>query len=367
MAALDDTARLMPDIIYLAWGRPQRPRANLIQTLHTVEALMAQGASIRLYVPPLPRHFDRSAFLSDMGVRRPIDLRGTATLHRQWGGWPFVLLHRALLRGAGCVYTRVPQLSRVLARSGVPHFVEIHDVETLRRRGLEERLVASCRRGEVRGVVTISEAARNALLSDGVPADRLHVAPSGVDLDAFSAVAPLRPEQLAAPRAIYVGRISHDRGLLQLERIAARGCEVRLVGPRDDEPDPAVTSLRTTPAVPHAKVPDCYAAAEIALMPYQSGLQHAASISPIKLFEAMAAGRLVLASDLAPIREIVTDGVDGLLLPPTDPDAWIRAIAWVRAHPRDALAIAQAGRQRAAQFSWRARAERLLTIMEIGR
>lgn len=357
----------MPDIIYLAWGRPQRPRANLIQTVHTVAALTASGAATRLYVPSLPRGFDVPAFLRAMGVNGPVDLRGAASLHRRWRGWPFAWLHRVELRRAACVYTRVPELSLVLARSGIPHFVEVHDTDTLRRRGMQARLVAECRKGSIRGVVTISEAARNALLAAGAPAERLHVAPSGVDVEAFAAVPPLGPERLAAPRAVYVGRVSHDRGLRQLERIAAAGCPVRLVGMRDDEPDATLPHLSVRPPVPHALVPAAYAEAEIALMPYQDDLRHAASISPIKLFEALAAGRLVVVSDLPPIREIVTHGVDALLLPPDDTEAWTRAIDWVRSHPAEALAIAEAGRRRAARFSWRARAERLLAITGIRR
>src|SRR5574338_1112600 len=99
MTPLSAPPGTMPlDILYLAWGRPQRPRANLIQTLHTVEALAAAGADARLYLPPLPKGFDMAGFLAGMGIRHPIDLRGSAALHRQWGGWPFMLLHRGELR-----------------------------------------------------------------------------------------------------------------------------------------------------------------------------------------------------------------------------------------------------------------------------
>ena len=57
--------------------------------------------------------------------------------------------------------------------------------------------------------------------------------------------------------------------------------------------------LEHHPPVPHTEGADWHAGAEIALMPYQPALQHAASFSPIKSFEAMAAGRRVIASDLA--------------------------------------------------------------------
>lgn len=355
----------MPTVLYLAWGRPQRPQANLIQTLHTVEALTGLGIATRLYLPPLPRGFDLPGFLRAMGLRQAIDLRGAWSLHRRWGGWPFAMLHHAGLKGAGAVYTRVPELSLVLTRTGVAHFLEVHDTETLRARGQLSAAVAACRSGPILGLVAISGAGRDALVTAGAPANRVHVLPSGVDLDAFAAVPPLRLEELANPRSLYVGRISRDRGLRLLERVAAAGFPVRLIGPRDDEPARGLANLEVAARVAHGDVPTCYAGAALALMPYQPDLRHAASISPIKLFEAMAAGRLVIASDLPPLRELVTPGVNGLLVPPEAPEAWLAAVRWVQENPGAALALAQAGRRQAAQFSWQARAERLCRLMGI--
>lgn len=355
----------MSTILYLAWGRPQRPQANLIQTLHTVEALTRLGVATRLYLPPLKRGFDLPGFLRAMGLRQAIDLRGAQSLHRRWGGWPFAMLHHAELKGADAVYTRVPELALVLARTGVPHFLEVHDTETLAARGHLSPTVAACRSGLILGLVAISGAGRDALVTTGAPASRVHVLPSGVDLDAFAAVPPLRREELADPRALYVGRISRDRGLGLLEQVAAAGCPVRLVGLRDDEVARGIADLEVAARVPHVEVPACYAGAALALMPYQPDLRHASSISPIKLFEAMAAGRLVIASDLPPLRELVTPGVNGLLVPPDAPEAWLAAVRWVRANPEAALAMAEAGRRHAADFSWQVRAERLRSLMDI--
>lgn len=348
--------------VYLAWGRPQRPRANLIQTLHTVEALAALGAAVRLYLPPVPAGFDTGGFLAGMGIRRPIELCPVASLHRRWGGWPFALLHLGELRRAGVVYTRVPELSRVLARLGIRHWLEVHETDTLNARGQLPALRAALARGTLRGLVAISEAGRAALIDAGAAPARVHVLPSGVDLTAFAAVPALTEADLAAPRALYVGRISRDRGLPLLEAIAAAGVPLTLVGPRDHEPASLPSGLELRPAVAHAAVPAELARGALALMPYQSELRHAASISPIKLFEAMAAGRLVIASDLAPIREIVRDGVNGLLVPADDPQAWIDAIKRVRTNPAAALAIAEAGRRTAAAYGWETRAGRLLTL-----
>jgi glycosyltransferase involved in cell wall biosynthesis len=51
------------------------------------------------------------------------------------------------------------------------------------------------------------------------------------------------------------------------------------------------------------------------------------------LVEAMAAGRVVLAADTAPVREFLTPGINGLLVPPEDPDALFTQVAAVLADP----------------------------------
>lgn len=358
---------MSPDLIYLARGRPQRPRANLIQTLHTVEALAVAGASVRLYLPGLPRGFDLPGFLAGMGIRHPIDLRCETSLNRRWRGWPFALLHRAELLRARAVYTRVPELSQLLARVRVPHFLEVHDTDTLVAKGLLPTLLAASRSGLLRGLVAISGAGRDALQAFGFAPECLHVLPSGVDLEAFCAVPMPSSDDFRRPRAIYVGRISRDRGLGLLEAVAAAGIPVTLIGPRDDEPTAPLPALQLEGAIAHTEVPARLAGAQVALMPYQPDLQHAATISPIKLFEAMAAGRLVIASDLAPIREIVRHGENGLLVSANDPAAWIAAIEQVRASPERTLALAQAGRLTARAFGWDTRAQRLLALTGLHR
>lgn len=351
-----------PTLIYLARGRLQRPRANLVQTLHTVEALTEAGAPTRLYLPPVPSRFDLPAFLADMGIRHPIDLVGTVLLHSNARGWPFLLLERARLRRARAVYTRVPDFSRQMSLLGIPHVLEVHDTDAL----IAEHghwLGAALQRGTVRGLTVISEAGKAALIAAGLGDQRIAVLPSGVDLQAFGAVAPLGEADFRTPHGMYVGRISRDRGLGILEAIARHGHRVTLVGPADDTA-PSIPTLTQSPAVAHAAVPDVLAQGNVALMPYQSDLQHAATISPIKLFEAMAAGRLVVASDLPAIREVIRDGVNGLLVPPDQPQAWIAAMDRIRSDPAKAARMADAARSDAQQYGWGARARRILDFLD---
>ena len=347
-----------PQLVYLAWGRLQRPRANLVQTLHTVDALAGLGVATRLYLPPWPRDFDVHAALAGFGVAPGLDLRPSALLHRRWRGWPFLLARGRLLRGT-VTYTRVPALSVAMTRLGIPHALEVHDTAALQDKGLLEALCTAQRNGLIRLLLPISARAADVLYAAGADPARVHVAPSGVDLAAYAGVPELTVERLREPRIIYLGRISRDRGLGVFEALAGHYA-VRLVGPCEEAPTAAIECL---PPIPHADVPRQYADAEIALMPYQQDLQHAASISPIKLFEAMAAGRCVVASDLPALREVLRDGENALLVPPDEPAAWIAAVERLRQDPVLALRIAAAGRTTAAGYGWDARARGIASAL----
>ena len=54
---------------------------------------------------------------------------------------------------------------------------------------------------------------------------------------------------------------------------------------------------------------------------------------PLVVLEAFAAGTPVLGARLGGIAELVSDRVDGVLMPPEDPGAWASAIAAIAAAP----------------------------------
>jgi glycosyltransferase involved in cell wall biosynthesis len=99
-------------------------------------------------------------------------------------------------------------------------------------------------------------------------------------------------------------------------------------------------------------------------MPFPWTEHFAHYASPLKLFEYMASGRAVIASDLPSTAEIVEDGVNGLLYPPGDVQALAAALK--RLHEDAALRerLGKAGREQAlGQFTWKARARRILAAL----
>jgi glycosyltransferase involved in cell wall biosynthesis len=64
------------------------------------------------------------------------------------------------------------------------------------------------------------------------------------------------------------------------------------------------------------------------------------------LIEAMAAGKPVIATDAGAAREIIEDGVHGLLVPPGDAEAMARAMIYLLTHRDTAILMGQRGQDR---------------------
>lgn len=337
-------------------SRLHRNRANLIQTLHTAAALKGLGLETTVLLPPWHGFGLRAEKLKLLGIDPDLPIRASRLLHSRWGDFSwFVRLNKYRLRAAQGVHVRSPELSLALAKGEIPHNLEIHDVEALRGANQLSRLMAAHREGVVRRLFPINGAARDSLLAAGADPERVRVSPSGYDDRAFASIAPCEHCRPEGPAIVHLGLISRERGLDIFLAAAAHGCDVTLVGDAVD-PFSASPRLRHVPPVPLREVPAWYSRGDIVLLPYQQNIATAHSMSPIKLFEALAAGRPIIASDLPAIREIINDGENGLLVSPGDIPGWLSAIDRLCNEPDLAARLSAAALRDAQSFTWRQRA-----------
>jgi glycosyltransferase involved in cell wall biosynthesis len=176
----------------------------------------------------------------------------------------------------------------------------------------------------------------------------------------------------AAPVVLYHGGLVRDRGIEQLlEAIElVPGAALVLMGYGDlaDElratiaGHPSRERIHLLPAVPPEELHDWIASADVVAMPIQPTTLNHRLTTPNKLFEAMAAGVPVVASDLPGMAAIVNEVAFGRLCDPTDPAAIADAIRAILAAPPDERS-AMAARARAAAhrtYCWEVQAELLL-------
>jgi len=101
------------------------------------------------------------------------------------------------------------------------------------------------------------------------------------------------------------------------------------------------------------------AEADILVLPNPASAISTHATSPLKLFEYMAAGKAIVASNLPAIREILTHDVNALLVTPGDADALAAGICRLADDGALRAALGRAARTAAAEYSWDRRAERL--------
>ena len=186
-------------------------------------------------------------------------------------------------------------------------------------------------------VTTICEGLRRDIAARGVPEDDITVIPNAVDVAAFQfgvAPDPALQQRLGLQGATVVGFAGSFYGYegLHLLVTAARGMWLRnprlrvlLVGggPEEEALKAQVTEAGLqdcvifTGRVPHAEVQRYYELIDLLVYPrLPSRLTDL--VTPLKPLEAMAQGRVLVASDVGGHRELVRHGETGFLCPAGD-------------------------------------------------
>jgi glycosyltransferase involved in cell wall biosynthesis len=85
--------------------------------------------------------------------------------------------------------------------------------------------------------------------------------------------------------------------------------------------------------------------------------------SPIKLFEYMAVGKPIVASDLPSIREIIKNNVNGILVPPEEPEILGEAINRILDDNQLGSRLALQAKNDVKEFTWDKRAEKISSFL----
>jgi len=278
----------------------------------------------------------------------------------------------------------------LLARMGVPVVYDSHeDVPSSIR---DRDWLPPALRGMVSRVVEVVESALTRRLSAVVAAtptirERFASVPVPVTtvqnfpvLDTIDQVPETIPYADRAQEVAYVGTITRARGIHQM--VDAMGLvnaslnrtdvvSLVMVGhfgsdalQRETEQRAGWTQVQFQGRIPQRNVFELLRRVRAGLVLFQPVPNYVAS-QPLKLFEYMACGIPVVASDFPLWRDIVGSVECGLLVDPTDPYAIADAIAWILNHPEQAEAMGQRGREAVeSTYRWAPEAEQLLDLYD---
>jgi glycosyltransferase involved in cell wall biosynthesis len=305
----------------------------------------------------------------------------------------FVYQRMSLGNYAGVVLSRRMKLPLVLEYNGSEVWLARNWGTPLQFEGLAVKAEDACL-GHAHLVVTVSEVLKRELIERGVDPERVVAVPNGVDPERFSPdrfsaqeIVALRRRYGIAEDAVvatFVGTFGHWHGAEVLARALRRLADASrewLVGSRlhvvfigDGVKRPVVESILSPPAlqpfrtitglIRQEDAPIHLAASDILLSPHVPNPDGSPFFgSPTKLFEYLAAGRPVVASDLYQIGDVLRGcprvselpGVDfwpeadqcGILVAPEDEEELAGAIRFLVDNPGWRLEAGRHARARA--------------------
>lgn len=316
-----------------------------------IAALRRRGHDVIVVEPTKPANSPPSTERSASRLRRflpkqlsePLELAySIAAYFRLFSAWrrhrPDILYERYNLFLLSGAWLRM--------QTGIPMLLEVNAPLYEERRthgGLSWPRLArwtECRAWrQADALLPVTEVLANHLRDARVPSDRIHVIANGVDADRFppDLRGDARRRELGIEGKLVLGFTGFIRpwhGLAKVVEVIAslrQRSDLHLLlvgdGPGRIEVEERAAALGVADrvtilgTVPRNRVASYIAAFDIALQPH--AVNYA---SPLKLFEYMALGRAIVATDQPNIREVLTHERDALLFDPSDPEAFPRAI-----------------------------------------
>ena len=410
-------------IVYLAHSRIPSLSANSIHVMKMCGAFAALGHEVHLVLPDQDKE---SAGVADVfehyGITHPFPITKVPMPHGKSGKKRLVAVDMAEVAHTAApdlVYARHLRAALVATSMGLPVFYELHHLPekaagwiaaaksvrqkvgaikaryvdrksklaTLHRAGaldepgsVFERLIAS---PNFLRLIVITHALKQALLKLYPDLEgRIEVAPDGADLPP----AQTSPAPLQGPAAElevgYTGHLFPGKGMEILPGLAqlCPRTNFHIIGGRDEhlrywkEVLAPERNVFFYGAVAPQAVPGYLQALDVCLLPNQpqlhvrssggtAGADIAPFTSPLKMFEYMAAGKAIVASDLDVLKEVLVHGQNCLLCRHDDPQEWANALSLLRdgAGLRRRLG-SQALEDFCAHYEWRARARRIVRL-----
>lgn len=333
-------------INYLATAILPSRAANSVHVMRMCDAFAMHGHEVTLTVP---NRAERDRLESDLFA-----YYGTSESFRiEVGPWPSVRgrslvfalnsAHSARREKPDLVYGRMLEACAVAAYLGLPTVFEAHAPVSERGRIANWLFGLMIRQPSFRHLVVISQALREQFRLDFPElGSRIRVAPDAAN-PPESSLASKQQNGSGNLQVGYVGSLYRGRGIDLIETMAIRcpWADFHLVGGSD----PEIEELRQKGLPKNlfchgycqpSLVSQRLAGFDMLLAPYQRQVavfggtgDTSRWMSPLKIFEYMAVGKPILASDLPVLREVLNDD-NSVLVSPDDPEQWIAALERLR-------------------------------------
>ncbi len=328
-------------IIYLSDSVIPSRTANSVHVMKMCDAFAENGHNVTL-VARKPSGEDPDDVFSRYGIENGF---GIVLLNKpDFPGGSLIYAVNSVLearrKSTDLVYSRYLPSAVLAAASGTPVIFEAH--VPVRTDNPFKRLIFNkfMNSRSMRKIVVISNALKEHFVNNyQVESNRVIVAHDAAELPFSDNKKKLGGK--GKLKAGYVGQLYPGKGMELIAELAARCGDVdfHIVGGTEDDISFWKNSLSGCHNVifhgfvDHSETQTYINAFDVVLAPYQSrvsshdgGRNIALWMSPLKIFEYMAAGKPIICSDIPVLREVLADGRNALLCDPVNIDKWAETL-----------------------------------------
>ena len=373
--------------IYINGSRIPTEKAHGLQIMKMCEAFVRKGVEIELWVPKRLNFIKQDPF-DYYGVKRIFKIKkipciDLVTHFSFFGPIAFWITELSFLFFASfylsrsredIIYTRDKFVVFIFSFFKNNIFFEAHtDIPRIFLKRL----------GKIKGIIVITNNLKKIFQDSGIPQDMIIVAPDGVDLEEFT-IKETQQEcrkkldlPLGKKIVLYTGHLYPWKGagtLLEAAKLSIFNYQFSntlfiFVGGTDKDVDnfrkaaKGLDNVRIVGRRPHKEISYWQRAADVLVLPNPAKYDISKYwTSPMKLFEYMASGKPVVASDLPSSREILNEK-NAVLVEPDNQESLAIGIKTVLQNPELAAKISKQAFLDVENYTWSKRADSIIKFI----
>ena len=354
-------------ILYCSYSQIPSDYANSIAVMQQCSALNKKAELFALFVRDhsnchdVFKHYNVDPF--------PLKLLPKTSLCFGEVGLKISLLQHVLLKKADVIYSRDVLLNRFMCRLHIPNIYEIHQIDQENQkfdRCFKRKLLAIKDNRYLCAIVCISDALKRECLKFGIPEEKLIVLHSAVSIKSGHSSSNNKGAHILKedrPIAMYVGSLQRGKGIDMILRMAELSDRYHfvIVGGKTGT---ILESEQLThiPQVSNEQAREYMKSADFLLLPMTK--QKYKFHSPLKLFEYLCAGKVLIASENEDLTEVLQHRENAMLANSDDPLDFLKQMDIVCNDPDLRKRLCKQAYQTALIHSWDHRAIAICNLIK---